>query len=229
MEMLFLKAQGQSATRKKLNVYSILKNAIQFMELKPGETISEPALSSLLGVSRTPIREALLRLQDDQLVDIFPQRGTNVTKINLALVREMTYMRHVLETDIFLALCKEKATVSESVDQILLLMQLALKKGDTVGYLMQDEAFHRTLFAIHGHEAIWNIIASTRAHYVRLLVLDMSLPNSLEESYQDHLKIIDCIEKGDCDSLAELLNKHHDSSMISHEQELKDMYQDYFV
>lgn len=226
---MFLQPQAPSSARNKVNVYAILKNAIQFMELKPGTTISETEIASMLGVSRTPIREALIRLADDLLIEIYPQRGTYVSKINLALVREMTYMRHIIETDIFLKLCESKTAVMHLVEDKLSLMQIALKNHDAVAYLIQDEAFHRALFACNQHEAIWNIISSTRAHYIRVLVLDMMLPNSLEESYQDHLKIIESIEQGDQDTLLEVLNHHHDFNQISHEKELKEMYSDYFL
>jgi GntR family transcriptional regulator, rspAB operon transcriptional repressor len=219
-------------THKKTNgmdVYIHLKNAIQFLVLKPGAKISEADLSVELGVSRTPIREALLRLSDDSLVDIYPQKGTYVSKIDLALAKEMAYMRHTIDTDICMTMCREKAQISELVEESLYLMQLALKRKDAIEYITNDDAFHRNLFSYGNHEAIWNIISSTRAHYIRVLVLDMMLPNSLEESFKDHNKIVECIESGDEEGLMEIMNVHHDHRDSEKGLQIKAMYPEYFI
>ena len=85
VEKIFLASQG---AEKKINVYATLKNAIQFLDLKPGSVISESQLIEELGVSRTPIREALIRLSDELLIHTYPQRGTYVSKIDLSLAKE---------------------------------------------------------------------------------------------------------------------------------------------
>lgn len=212
----------------KLNVYHTLKNAIQFLELKPGTQIVEADLSAELGVSRTPIREALMRLSDELLVEIYPQRGTYVSKIDLSLSKEMAYMRHVLETEIFSKLCEEKANIQDAVEDKLYLMSLALKRNDPIEYIRNDAEFHRAIFSYAGHEMIWNTISNTRAHYVRTLVLDMSLPNSLRKSYQAHKKIVQCIQNGDKDGLLELLEDHHDYKLTPMDEKIKAAYPDYF-
>lgn len=212
----------------KLNVYHTIKNAIQFLELKPGTQIIEADLSAELGVSRTPIREALMRLSDELLVEIYPQRGTYVSKIDLSLSKEMAYMRHVLETEIFLKLCEDKPNLEDVVEDKLYLMSLALKRQDTIEYIRNDAEFHRAIFSYANHEMIWNIISNTRAHYVRTLVLDMSLPNSLKKSYQAHKKIIKCIQNGEKEALVEILEEHHDYNINPMDEKIKAMYPDYF-
>lgn len=212
----------------KLNVYHTLKNAIQFLEMKPGTQIVEADLGAELGVSRTPIREALMRLADERLIEIYPQRGTYVTKIDLSLSKEMAYMRHVVETDVFMKLCEEKADLQDAVEDKLYLMSLALKREDPIEYIRQDAEFHRAIFAYAGHDMIWDVIANTRAHYVRTLVLDMSLPSSLMKSYESHQMIVKCIKKGDKEKLLEVLDEHHDYRMTNIDEELMAKYPDYF-
>jgi len=212
----------------KFNVYHTIKNAIQFLEIKPGTQINEAELGAELGVSRTPIREALMRLADEMLIEIYPQRGTYVTKIDLSLSKEMAYMRHVLETDIFMKLCEEKANLQDAVEDKLYLMSLALKREDPIEYIRQDAEFHRAIFAYANHEMIWDVIANTRAHYVRTLVLDMSLPSSLKKSYESHQTIIDCIKNGDKEKLLEVLEEHHDYKVNPLDEELMEKYPDYF-
>lgn len=212
----------------KLNVYHTLRNAIQFLELKPGTQIVEAELGAELGVSRTPIREALMRLADEKLIEIYPQKGTYVTQIDLSLSKEMAYMRHVIETDVFMKLCEEKANLQEAVEDKLYLMKLALKREDPIEYIRQDAEFHRAIFAYANHEMIWDVIASTRAHYVRTLVLDMSLPLSLKKSYESHQTIVESIQKGDKEKLHGVLEEHHDYKASSLDEELMAKYPDYF-
>ena len=80
-------------TRNSKNIYSELKDMIQFLDLKPGQAISESQLCASLGVSRTPVREALIRLADEKLVCFFPRSGTYVTRIDLDYIKELGLMR----------------------------------------------------------------------------------------------------------------------------------------
>jgi len=214
---------------KKINVYLTLKNAIQFLELKPGSSINEANLVEELGVSRTPIREALIRLADDMLVEIYPQKGTYVAKINLTLAKEMAYMRHILETEVCNELCTKKADLTEITSESLFFMQKAIKKQDIIAYIKNDDSFHRTIFKYANHEQIWDIISNTRTHYIRFLMLDMALPNSLDESYQDHQKIVECIHNGNLEELNNILNSHHDYNNLRKEDPVRQNYSQYFV
>ena len=90
-----------AGSRVKADIYGVLKEKIQFLEMKPGERIVEADLSAEYGVSRTPVREALKRLEEEGFVSIYPQRGTYVSLIDMKLVKEMAYMRHILENEIF--------------------------------------------------------------------------------------------------------------------------------
>ena len=221
-----LNARQRSSNKHK--VYFALKNAIQFMEVKPGTQIVESELEASFGVGRTPIREALMSLADEKLIDIYPQRGTYVSKINLVLAKEMAYLRHILETDILMGLCERKADLNDAVEEKLYRMNLALNREDTLEYIRQDAEFHRTLFAFADHEKIWDVIATTRAHYVRCLVLDMKLPLSLKKSYESHRQIVNCIRLGEKEQLAEILEEHHDYKLSAADEELIRQYPDYF-
>jgi DNA-binding GntR family transcriptional regulator len=214
---------------KKINVYMTLKNAIQFLELIPGSAINEANLVEELGVSRTPIREALIRLADEMLVEIYPQKGTYVAKINLSLAKEMAYMRHIIETEVFNALCRNKADLSDITAESMFFMQQAIKKQDIVAYVRNDDEFHRSIFKYAKHEPIWNIISNTRTHYLRFLMLDMAFPNSLDESYQDHEKIVECIHNGNIEELDTVLNTHHDHDNMKREEQLRKKYSEYFA
>ena len=216
-------------TALKNNVYQMLKDAIQFLDLKPGSVINDAELAGKLGISRTPIREAFIRLSDELLVDIYPQKGTYVAKIDLSLIKEMEYMRHILETEICIRMCKRKSDIKDIVSESLLIMSRTVEKQDVVGFIVSDSAFHRAIFSYDNHEMIWDIISNNRVHYIRFLMLDMAFPNILEESYQEHKLIVDLIGSGDVEGLIRVFNTHHDYNNIKREKQIKKLYSKYLA
>ncbi len=214
-------SENMAGRKRKVDVYKTLKDAIQFLDFKPGSAVNEASLVAELGVSRTPIREALIRLSDEMLVDVFPQRGTYVSKINLKIAKEMAYMRHVMEMEICIDLCKNQADLSNLTGSTLHAMEYTIKQQDIVSYIKLDNEFHRLLFSVNGHEPIWNIISNTRAHYIRFLMLDMGFPNSLEESYLDHQRIVEYILNGNKNELKKLLDAHHDHMTMKRESQIR--------
>ena len=92
--------------------YRVLKENIMRLNLKPGESISEIELSEALDVSRTPVREAIVKLSEEKLVDVFPQRGSFVSKINLNLVEEAVFLRELCEKKILEIACKDPVSDS---------------------------------------------------------------------------------------------------------------------
>lgn len=215
--------------RIKKNVYALIKEKILFLELIPGEKIIETNLADEFQVSRTPIREALKRLEEEEFIDIYPQRGTYVSRIDMKHVKEMAYARHVLENDVILELCKNKVKVRSDMEEIILMMNLALNKGDFKTYIKRDNAFHRKLFECANHEQIWDAISGAISHYTRILVLDMMMPDNLQESYLSHLKIVDCIEQGNTKELCELLDNHHDHKITETDIIIMKKYPEYFI
>ncbi|MGI6118064.1 MAG: GntR family transcriptional regulator [Bilifractor sp.] len=215
--------------RAKLNVYQELKDRIQYLEMMPGEPIKESTLTEKLGVSRTPIREALIRLSSEDLIDIYPQRGTYVSEINFAIAKECAYMRHILDSDVCLKLCREKANLEDDLEDSLFFMKKAIKNKDVRGYIQNDNSFHAAIFRAAGHEMTWDIIADSRAHYNRVLTLDLRRKGIMRKSLNEHLEMIRLIREGKEEELVRLMDIHHDySSMDQRESELRKEFPDYF-
>ena len=215
--------------RSRIEVYDSLKDAIQYLQLMPGSIIHENELVEQLGVSRTPIREALIRLAGEYLVEIYPQRGTYVSTIDFHLAHEIAYMRHILDTEVCLNLCRQRTSLHAAVEERLYFMSQAVKRQDVVGYIKNDNAFHRAIFAVAGHEMIWEIISNSRAHYNRMLTLDLQRPGVLEKSYQEHQDIVTAIAAGDEAALTEILDRHHDhKDMQAREKEIRARFPAYF-
>lgn len=211
------------------NIYSALKHDIAFLKMLPGSAINEAELIARIGVSRTPIREALIRLHDDGLVDIYPQRGTFVSKIDLRYIKEMNYMRHVLETDVCFKLCKERVDLRETMEESFVLMELAANRNDNETYLELDNQFHKGLFQAANLMGIWDVIAATRTHYNRYLMLDMSSLDAKKKSIDEHRYMIECLASGRAQAMIDVLAKHHDCDIESTQAALIERYPDYFL
>ncbi len=210
--------------------YSMLKDAVQYLELMPGSVLVESELIRTMELGRTPIREALIRLSEEMLVNIFPQSGTYVAPISFELASEVSYMRHLLDKDVCLSLCAKKAKIRDTLDEQFYFMRSAIKRNDIAEYIRQDNSFHGQIFAYAGHAMIWNIISSSRAHYNRVLMLDLNGTGKLEHSYQEHENLVDCIESGDRKKLNAILEKHHDHDMNEdYKKEIRTRFPEYFA
>lgn len=217
------RSQGRSVA------YTLLKDAIQYLELMPGTVLVEGELIERMGLGRTPIREALIRLSEEMLVNIFPQSGTYVAPISFELAREVAYMRHLLDKDVCLALCAKKVKLREHLDEQFYFMRAAIKRNDVAEYIRQDNSLHGYIFRFAGHEMIWNIISNSRAHYNRVLMLDLQREGKLDHSYREHEEMVACIESGDRKGLDEILSRHHDHNPNpDFEKEIRERFPKYF-
>lgn len=221
---------SSTGKRSRSEIYQTLKDDIQFLRLMPGSIIRENDLAEQLGCSRTPIREALIRLSGEYLVDIYPQRGTYVSQIDFPIAIEVAYMRHVLDTEISLSLCRQRTPIRSAVEESLYFMSSAVKSNDVIRYIQQDTAFHNAIFTVAGRQRTWSIISNARAPYNRVLVLDLSIPGSLEGSYEQHCKIVEYIESGDEVRLQQILDKHHDHlPSEGYEEKIRALFPQYFT
>ncbi|MBS1893729.1 MAG: GntR family transcriptional regulator, partial [Actinobacteria bacterium] len=137
-------------------LYAALRDQIVRAELAPGERLSEAELGERLGVSRTPIREALGRLRDDRLVEVRPQIGTFVARISPAAVSDAQFIREALECTA-VRVAAELADV-ESMAQIeenLRAQERAIERVDIDSWQRLDDTFHRNLCDRSAHPAVW--------------------------------------------------------------------------
>ena len=205
----------------------MMRDKIQYLELLPGSSINEKELAAEFGVSRTPLREALIRLTDEELVQKLPQRGTYVTKINLNHVRQLTYMRHLLEWNILFPLCQRGEKMYDAVAENLFAQQLSMQRGQRMEFLKYDDQFHELLFSFAGYGFIWTQINNTRSHYNRYRVLNMEYISD-ETDYQAHLALVRAIENSDTDSFSKILEIHHDCDLV-HADKVLALHPDYFI
>lgn len=153
----------------------VLRMNIMTFRLKPGEPLSEIEIAKLFQMSRTPVHEAITTLHNDWLIEIFPQRGTQVSRIDPALVKEGYSTRLLLES----ALLKDvagkigRSQVQELLDCMRHQESLRPRMPDAVDeFIHLDDEFHRLMYYFGGRSHTWLAIRGLVSHYDRLRYLD---------------------------------------------------------
>lgn len=198
-----------SGENNKAYAYRIIKEGIMFLELKPGQAISEIELAETLSLSRTPIRESLAKLGEENLVEVIPQVGTYISKINLQLVEEASFMRFYLEIEILKQSCKffPLENLMELKKNILLQKTLVGRKEMVREFHQLDTKFHHTIFQGNQKENIWASIIRLSTHYNRIRVLS-EIEHHFDRAIAEHEKIVGIIQKKEAAMVEEMVRQH---------------------
>ncbi|WP_338553026.1 GntR family transcriptional regulator [Paenibacillus sp. KS-LC4] len=209
-------------------IYLTLKEQILSLELPPGTSISEKEISLKLGVSRTPVRESFVRLAQEGLLEVFPQRGTNVSLIDLEMVEEARFMREQLETAVIRLACISFPEQHLMTMRNNLALQRACVESQNYKTMFDlDEAFHRTLFEGCRKSNTWAVIQQINVHLNRSRMLRLAADHHWEHLYEQHLQMAQAIESNDT-QLAERLMKEHLNLTIADQALLKERFPTYF-
>ncbi|MFJ3698196.1 GntR family transcriptional regulator [Streptomyces sp. NPDC090052] len=193
----------------RVRVHALLRSRITSLELLPGTPLSENELAAELDVSRTPVREALILLGEESLVDVFPKLGTFVSRISVDAVLEAQFMREALE----LAALREAVERADAEDiaalrAILDAQRAALTTADPDAFFEQDEAFHRRLMEASGYRTLWRTVTTAKAHLDRARRLSLPLPHRIENLIAEHTAVVDALEQRDAGSAEKALRGH---------------------
>lgn len=190
-------------------VYALLKRKILSLALRPNEALSEKELATRLGVSRTPVREALIRLADEALVDVFPQRGTLVSPIRIAEVLEAQFLREALEAAVVRRAAEDPSPrLLDDLTTLLARQRRAAKAAEPEEFMRLDEMFHSAISEGIAMPRAWQLIQSVKGQMDRVRFL--ALPNKphLILLTEQHGEIVEAIEARDSDR-AEAAMRHH--------------------
>lgn len=149
--------------------YQRLLHEILTLELKPGEVLSENMLAERLGVSRTPVREALVLLATKQLVDIYPQRKTVVAPIRISNLKKSQFIRESLEINLIKKALESEhhAALYEELNKQIAIQEACIKSGDTDTFYASDEDFHRCIVYYADLPELWVDVAEAKLHMDR--------------------------------------------------------------
>jgi GntR family transcriptional regulator, rspAB operon transcriptional repressor len=190
-------------------LYRDLRERIVSVDLVPGEAVSEGRTAQSYGVSRTPVREAFKRLAEDGFLDVLPQVGTFVARIDLAVVRDNQFVRETLE-------CRLVELAAERIDDRgramlrsnIALQRKALADGDRAAFFAADEAMHEAMAVIAGHAGVWQIIDSAKAQLDRIRHLSLASVDRSRLRVTEHRTVVERVIAGDGTGAAEAMRRH---------------------
>lgn len=220
------RAQGTSARDQ---AYVALREAIVAADLEPGRRLSENELADRLGVSRTPIRDALARLREERLVSIVPQLGSFVTLIDPDAVADAQFVRESLECHA-IRLAAERASASDvaELEANVAAQERAQAAGDAAAFDTLDDDLHHRLCDLSGREVAWRLSVRARGQLDRVRRLSLPEPGYLGQMVAEHRAVVAAVAAGDADA-AERTLRHHLRMVLSSVPGIRRAHPEYFV
>lgn len=233
---LLVKQQSNTASEA---IYDLLRKRIIQFQLLPGEVLSENSLASSLGVSRSPVRDALSRLADEGCIQVYPQRGTEVSHISMEHVRQAVFLCTVLEQDALEQLCTEGVSDDEfrQLEENLQLQRRCFDEQRPDELLEADMRLHNLLFSFCGRDIALTAIGAVNCDLLRVRFLQISTYSykvqmaavaSWESSLTEYRMMLSALRKRDVNAVS-LLSSNHISQVIWNIDNLRRIYPDYFV
>lgn len=205
----------------------MLKKNIISLNLVPGTNVSDHELAEELGLSRTPVREALIELSKSQVVEIYPQKGSYVSLIDMDLVEEAWFLREVLETAVAELCCdviSEEGLVE--LEENLRLQEFYVESNHPDKLLELDNLFHEKMFSLCKRMQVYHLMESMTTHFDRIRTLRLSVVKDYQV-VKDHRAILGAI-RGKQKSEARSLMEEHLNRYKTDDRNLMKLYPHYF-
>lgn len=186
-------------------IYRMLKEAILDGDLKPGQKLNQDELAETLKVSRTPIREALLKLEKEQLVENLPYRGAVVSKFSIRKIKECHQIRAVLEG--YAAKIAAKNISDQRLGKLKkLLEEIRVHKDNLTRVISLNEEFHKLVCEASGNERLYYIVESMLKYFPRNI--SWNLPGRVKNTIKEHQQVVDAIKKRKGELAEKLMMRH---------------------
>ncbi|MEP3049009.1 MAG: GntR family transcriptional regulator [Roseibium sp.] len=210
-------------------IFKSIKRAILQMDLTPGCIVSESDIASKFGASRTPVREAFMRLREAGLVETFPSRGNFVSRLNKQKILESRFLREALEIANIRRLVTEGVPDQSrrKLESILTAQKTAAENGDAAAFGKLDDAFHLELALATGFARAASVLETEKMILDRLRVLSLSDKSHLEFLYNEHMRIYEAIRDQDMEK-ALRMGRIHFRSILKLMSNLEEHHADYF-
>ena len=198
----------------RFKAYKAIKEKIIYLDFKPGEKIFENLLAESLKVSRTPVREALLMLENEKLVTCSESLGFIVRRFNTKDIDEYYALRHAIE-DFVIPLVVEKITSEEitALKENVAEGERLLREGSNIQAIVRSESeFHEMLYRAAKSDILYDTISGLVDKFQWFRALALSVPEAASNSLLHHQKIIELIENKDIEGFKKMMHMHLDEA-----------------
>ena len=209
-----LKIEGYELLSQK--VYRVLKTEIVKGFLEPGTKLFEDKIATQMGVSRTPVREAIQKLAAEGLIKIAPNQTLIVKEISFEDIKEVLQIRGVLEgLAVRMAAQKINRREIDELEEIVNQMDLYVTKKDLTSYCKADDEFHNLILNVCGNKRIINIRDNLGNFIYRYRMRSLSIPGRLKHSLEEHRKIMESLKKRNSEDGDRLSQIHMENTVIN--------------
>jgi DNA-binding GntR family transcriptional regulator len=217
---------GQSAAA---SIEKDLRRAIIDLELPPGARLSEQDIATRLGVSRQPVREALIRLANSRLIEIRPHRGTVVARISAKEMTEALFVRQSVEIAVVAKAAQSfDAWQRKRIASLLGKQEEAAEHLDHPAFREHDEAFHIAIATGAGVGIAWVAIADMKTHMDRVCNMTLQGQADMQRRVREHKAIMDAIDAHDIERAKEAM-AHHLGSILDDLPDLESRHSSLFI
>lgn len=209
--------------------YNRIREDIMNMNLEPGTDVSVQKLSERYGVSRTPVREAVVRLQQSGLLEVYPQRKTVVSKIDLQRVREEWFIRNSLESavvDEFIHNCSP--LVVDTMQELINKQKKYIEKDHFRDFFSKDNRLHQLIFEVAGEELAWQTIEEVSSHYNRIRLLHTKLNGVEATVLLEHEQMVAAARKLDVEAMRKVVTAHS-NNLLEYVKNMPKQYPHFFI
>ncbi len=190
-------------------VYDALRKGILQGEIPSGERLVEETLARKMGASRTPVREALQKLEQESLVRKLPKGGFTVNSITRRDIEEIFGIRSVLESyAAFLATQRADEKILEELEKLIMESKKYLEGKGSEGFIECNTRFHDLIYRSGKSNRLYRMILNLRDHFYRFRSLILKIEGMPRTSYEDHKKMLAMMRKGDAGAVEQLVRDH---------------------
>lgn len=196
--------------------YQRISGAIANLELKPGETLTQDRLAKWLSISRTPVREALRRLEQEGIIQTSPGRGLIVTELTVPHVEDMLEMLRLMDPHAaYLAAQRRTDEQARQLADIAQTLLTAAEQHDVEGWSVADKPYHEIVLAASGNQLLRQGIQDIRRRLHRITINSATRPERLRACTHEHVAVADAIVAGDAERAAVVMRQHIEAMSTS--------------
>ena len=217
---------------KSKSIYSVLKEEILNLTIKPGQQLSESETCARFNASRTPVRAAFQRLKDAGLLTIVPYKSTVASLLDFDQIEQSIYMRVAVESMVVRDMIREyDPFVIEKIKAAIHRQEVLLQsvEVDSHDFYALDSALHGIWFSYVHKDSLWKLIQRMQVHYMRFRMLDIVAVQNYQEIFEEHVAMLQAICDKDTDVIEPLMRRHLYGGIKRLGERISTEFADYFT